>query len=551
MLHMYGNRGWGRLRPGRRSIVTSIVAALVAAGVGVGSATQSWYADGDGDGHGAGAPVVDPDDGGTYVLLDDDCDDADDTRHPGAVEVPEDGVDSDCDGDSEGGPFQNGSFEEGETTPWWQGWATDSVDLLPGDAAHGKTFLDMAGHSPGFVQQAFDTTAGTSYTIAFSLSGNPDRFVGYCSATDADPAQLLLAWEGDTTPDVFPFDVVNTWDDLQWQSRQVVKAATDTVSVIRFEAGANAGCTGALLDGITITPVSTSTPSTWYADGDGDGFGNPAVTQSAVTAPDGYVSNSSDCDDTTDDVRPGATEAYNGVDDDCDGSTDEGFYADVDNDDFGSTTAAVHGTHTDPETSTTDCNDGSATVYPGAFEAYNGMDDDCDGTSDEGFYADVDGDGYGGDSPATHGDHAGVANDDDCDDTDVDVHPAATEALNGADDNCNGNIDEGFLAASSVSYTGASKGLWTNKNRTVSFNATVGSLDDACISGRLVRFTVNGQTTSGISDVAGKAAASFNVSAWSLGPHPVQVSVVDSTDGRCAGDTDEGSWQYTQDKPRK
>jgi hypothetical protein len=63
-------------------------------------------------------------------------------------------------------------------------------------------------------------------------------------------------------------------------------------------------------------------PSNFYADADGDGFGDPATGVPACTAPEGYVDNSDDCDDTDTNVSPNATEVPNdGVDNDCNPAT--------------------------------------------------------------------------------------------------------------------------------------------------------------------------------------------------------------------------------------
>ena len=64
--------------------------------------------------------------------------------------------------------------------------------------------------------------------------------------------------------------------------------------------------------------------SAFYADADQDGFGAGQPTY-AATEPAGYVADNTDCDDASAAVHPGATETFNHVDDNCDGTTDEGF----------------------------------------------------------------------------------------------------------------------------------------------------------------------------------------------------------------------------------
>jgi hypothetical protein len=73
----------------------------------------------------------------------------------------------------------------------------------------------------------------------------------------------------------------------------------------------------------TIEVTAEGVMTTYYGDADGDGYGDPANTTEACSAPAGYVTDNTDCDDNNAAVNPGATEVCNGIDDDCDGQVDE------------------------------------------------------------------------------------------------------------------------------------------------------------------------------------------------------------------------------------
>ncbi len=84
-----------------------------------------------------------------------------------------------------------------------------------------------------------------------------------------------------------------------------------------------------------------------------------------------------------------------------------------------------------------DCDDTNADINPSATEVANGLDDDCDGTADPGF-VDTDWDGDGDGSTIADGD---------CDDSDAARYPGAPEEVNGRDDDCDGTADDGLDAA--------------------------------------------------------------------------------------------------------
>jgi Putative metal-binding motif/Secretion system C-terminal sorting domain len=62
---------------------------------------------------------------------------------------------------------------------------------------------------------------------------------------------------------------------------------------------------------------------TYFADADGDGFGNPNQTTLACTQPAGYVYNCSDCNDGSVAVNINVSEVTDGLDNDCNGLVDD------------------------------------------------------------------------------------------------------------------------------------------------------------------------------------------------------------------------------------
>ncbi len=169
----------------------------------------------------------------------------------------------------------------------------------------------------------------------------------------------------------------------------------------------------------------------WDLDGDGfPAWWHPGPYDPAVDPAAGW-----DCNDLEPTAHPGGIEVTgNGIDEDCDGFSDE---TPTDADGDGAETG-VDCDDTDPsmnlddadgdgfDTCSGDCDDSNSDLYPGAPELCDLLDSDCDGIIGP-AEADTDGDGWG----ICQGD---------CDDANAAVHPAAIEACNGVDDDCDGTI---------------------------------------------------------------------------------------------------------------
>ncbi|MCB9765506.1 MAG: putative metal-binding motif-containing protein [Alphaproteobacteria bacterium] len=170
-------------------------------------------------------------------------------------------------------------------------------------------------------------------------------------------------------------------------------------------------------DDTQVTTDDTQPPAncTFYADGDGDGYGHPQASLDAPcdAAPNGYVDNDQDCDDADGEVNPDAVEVCDGQDNNCNGTVDDDapekpvFFYDGDQDGYGNPDASLQEC-TAPAgyvDNSEDCDDNNGSTYPGADEVCDGIDNNCDALTDGddaidrlSWYSDSDGDNYGRDS---------------------------------------------------------------------------------------------------------------------------------------------------------
>ncbi len=248
-----------------------------------------------------------------------------------------------------------------------------------------------------------------------------------------------------------------------------------------------------------------STATTWFPDRDRDGFGAGTPFRGCDRPLPIHVRNGRDCDDRDSRVHPGGLEVCNGTDDDCDGLIDDddpglstfnthAYFLDEDGDGYGLTTEGVSACESPSGYAVEygDCDDSDSAVSPGAIEVCNTIDDDCDGDTDDedgdmdtatttAWYIDYDGDGYGVETYTwltCESPSGTVDNADDCDDVEEGINPEATEVCNDADDDCDGDTDEGVGSPSVWYLDHDGDGYGTSKFSTNECTAPSGYVDN-------------------------------------------------------------------------
>ncbi len=413
-----------------------------------------------------------------------DCNDLVGSTYPGAPETC-DSVDSDCDGglndeDSGGCTVFHRDFDDdtyghltfsrcycedsGHYTALVSGDCDDGNDSVHPDAAEselsGQCTKDSDGDGWG------DSSSGGAWTTGTDCDDTEaSTYVGAdeaCDSVDSDCDETLNDRNADGCDDYHRDSDDDGYGHLTtsrcYCSPSGSYSTLDDTDCNDSDEDIHPGepeiCDGVDQDCDTV--IDEGVKSTFYLDGDDDGFGDSSETTEACDAPTGYVSGDTDCDDDEDSIYPGAPEVCDEEDNDCDTLIDEGvestFYADSDGDEYGdpdSTTEACDapsGYISDD----TDCDDDEDSIYPGAPEVCDEEDNDCDTLVDEGvgstFYADSDGDEYGDPDSTTEACDAPsgyVSDDTDCDDADVDANPGVLfDYADGVDEDCDEYVDE-------------------------------------------------------------------------------------------------------------
>ena len=369
-------------------------------------------------------------DGDGFACLDD-CDEDDAAIFPGAPEICADGIDQDCDG----------SVDE-LVADYYD--LDDDGDLILGLCSFdfdfcGESWNTLYLQANGRVTFGFTDDSGAPIPAAFTAQTpqiaplwydlDPSE-AGTIEVTEDDGISLTIAFTNVPLRNQPAAD--NTFELTLWEdgSASIDYGALNAPTALVGWACGDSAVAELDLSEVEVLPgtygIGSGTEDAVYelfVDGPNPNDLSGLQLDLCLTAGededgDGWTGFCGDCDDADPTSFPGASEACDGVDNDCNGTLD-----DADKDEDGSIDEACGGG---------DCDDLDPEVNPDATELCNGVDDDCSGSAED-AEDDDDGDGFRlcGEDP-------------DCDDSDPAVFPGAEEVCNGLDDDCNLEIDEGF-----------------------------------------------------------------------------------------------------------
>ncbi|MBK9399996.1 MAG: HYR domain-containing protein [Bacteroidetes bacterium] len=454
-----------------------------------------------------------------YAINSTDCNDLDSTVNPVAIEICNNLIDDNCNGiiDTDANPGPQNWYADMDQ----DGFGVEGVSTVVLDAASEVTTASEVVFNDGFMEislaQTFTASqTGMLNTIQFNVESLSDGsfdavFELYSGGVPGSGTLLYsqaltintLGWQTVNIPNITPALAGNSY-------YFVIKGAVPSSDFIRLwrsngaTPGAHAGGALYYYDSFMSTWMSSTIDDLDFREYVNVVSGSGPAIVSCTYPGSGYSTNNLDCNDLLNTVYPGAYEnCTNGIDDNCNGIVDTDavfytYYQDLDFDDYGNPAVSIlsclpiqllPGYTTD----STDCNDNSFSVNPGYTEFCDYIDNDCDGLVDEGVFftvwPDADQDEYGDSqspsfitcSPMQAA--FGALNNLDCDDSNGDVNPGATEVCgNAIDDDCDGLTDEGCTGGTTFNITAIFEGYYDGNSgmQPVLFNSGVGTSTTEC-----------------------------------------------------------------------
>jgi hypothetical protein len=360
----------------------------------------------DADGHGD-ASCSD----GAGVPLGDDCDDHDDAAFPGATEICDDaGHDEDCDPATHGQVDADSDGFEAARCCNGTSCGTDCNDGV-------RSASPDATEVCNGIDDDCDTLIDEGVSVAGFADDDRD---GY-----GDDARAMASCGDAAGFSTRPGDCDDT-------SIEVHRGQPELCDVLDNDCDGRVDEMAGAVD--------------WFVDTDGDGFGTTATTMRSCSRPTGYSILATDCDDTTSSRSPRAAEACNALDDDCNGRADYAITPGNLEDDDGDLVADVgcglprgldcddYGLATHP---------GADEICNGLDDDCDTRVDES--ATSVTFHRDADADGYGDRGTAVIACFAPagyVLDATDCDDRAAARHPGALEACDAIDGDCDHRIDE-------------------------------------------------------------------------------------------------------------
>ena len=424
-----------------------------------------------------GDEAIDNDSDG-YTENDGDCDDFNNTIYPGAEEIPDNGIDEDCNGQDarEEAPESNdlAGLSEGDLVITEIMNNPKGSESNPIDDSQGEWFEIYNKTSDSLNLKGLEVGGenGVEFTVETDLNIPPEGHVvmglnnnmgdnggipvdyQYSNLNLSNSSDTIFLAYGSMTFDEVSYDGGPDFPDVAGKSMNL---NLDSYDADLNDDGAN-WCTSisGLSSGDFGTPggVNTACAPENNNDSDGDGY-------------DSQASGGDDCDDTNPDINPGMIDTPDdGIDQDCSGDDAVSSTNDADGDGFDSVSSGGD-----------DCDDNDASINPAALDiGQDGIDQDCSGDDEMGLCSDNcsnaswNGDGicddggpnaeygvcsFGADcsdcGPRYDNDNDGFYDDEgvgptsptlelDCDDNDPLINPEGTDYDNdGIDQDCDGS----------------------------------------------------------------------------------------------------------------